>query len=197
MKKKTTKLNVRIKEKENYINNAQFLQHMKKYYAECQYAKETSTKEPSIDDYICTCIIDIANKLSNKFNFVNYPFKDEMTSDGIENCLMYIKNFNPNRSTNPFAYFTKIIYYAFLRRIQKEKKQLYTKYKCAELYMNSDTYEELGPNVSIYGSEYHDKNMREFVDNFEKNVKEKSVKQKRIRKKVGLEKFCIEEGDDE
>ena len=52
-----------------------------------------------------------------------------MISDGVENCLQYLDNFNPTKSNNPFAYFTQIIYYAFVRRIQKEKKQVKVKQK--------------------------------------------------------------------
>jgi hypothetical protein len=71
--------------------------------------------------------------LSQKPNFANYPFKEEMIGDGIENCLMYAHNFNPRKSKNPFSYFTQIIYFAFLRRIEKEKKQAYVKLKMTEL----------------------------------------------------------------
>ena len=63
---------------------------------------------------------------------MNYTFREDMVSDGIENCLQYIHNFNPNKSNNPFAYFTQIIYYAFIRRIQREKKQTHVKHKLIE-----------------------------------------------------------------
>ena len=74
----------------------------------------------------------IATRLSHKPNFINYSFRDEMICDGIENCMQYIDNFNPEKSNNPFAYFTQIIYFAFLRRIDKEKKQPYIKFKMSE-----------------------------------------------------------------
>ena len=80
-------------------------------------------------DYIGDCFMKIATHLSYKPNFVNYMFREDMISDGIENCVQYIENFNPEKSKNPFAYFTQIIYYAFLRRIQKEKRQLEIKNK--------------------------------------------------------------------
>ena len=76
--------------------------------------------------------LKIATHLSYKPNFVNYMFRDDMISDGIENCVQYIHNFDPAKSKNPFAYFTQIIHYAFLRRIQKEKKQLDIKNKIIE-----------------------------------------------------------------
>ena len=80
-------------------------------------------------DYIGKCFLKIANHLSYRPNFINYTFRDDMISDGIENCLQYLDNFNPAKSNNPFAYFTQIIYYAFVRRIQKEKKQVTIKHK--------------------------------------------------------------------
>ena len=58
--------------------------------------------------------LKIANHLSFKPNFVNYMFKEDMISDGIENCVQYVHNFDPEKSQNPFAYFTQIIHYAFL-----------------------------------------------------------------------------------
>jgi hypothetical protein len=73
--------------------------------------------------------MDIAENLAKKPNFANYPFKEEMIGDAVENCMMYTTNFDPSKSKNPFAFFTQIIFYAFLRRIQKEKKHLYIKMK--------------------------------------------------------------------
>ena len=83
-------------------------------------------------NYLGSCFLKIATHLSYKPNFVNYMFRDDMISDGIENCVQYIHNFDPEKSRNPFAYFTQIIHYAFLRRIQKEKKQLDIKTKIIE-----------------------------------------------------------------
>ena len=88
--------------------------------------------KPRITNYLGECFLKIATHLSYKPNFVNYMFRDDMISDGIENCVQYIHNFNPEKSRNPFAYFTQIIHYAFLRRIQKEKKQLDIKTKIIE-----------------------------------------------------------------
>ena len=87
---------------------------------------------PRIPNYLGDCFLKIATHLSYKPNFVNYMFKDDMICDGIENCVQYINNFNPEKSSNPFAYFTQIVHYAFLRRIQKEKKQLEIKEKIIE-----------------------------------------------------------------
>ena len=109
---------------EHYVNNKEFLEALINYRAKCQRAEEAGEDRPVIPRYIGECFLKIANHLSYKPNFVNYMFREDMISDGIENCVQYIKNFNPEKSSNPFAYFTQIIHYAFLRRIQKEKRQM-------------------------------------------------------------------------
>ena len=111
------------KKKEHYVNNKEFLQAMIVYKKLCKEAEESGDEKPLVTNYIGECFLKIANHLSYRPNFINYTFRDDMISDGIENCLQYLGNFNPEKSTNPFAYFTQIIYYAFIRRIQKEKKQ--------------------------------------------------------------------------
>ena len=92
-------------------------------------AKKRNRKKPDVTNYIGECFLKIANHLSYRPNFINYTYRDDMISDGIENCLQYMNNFDPDKSDNPFAYFTQIIYYAFIRRIQKEKKQMQVKAK--------------------------------------------------------------------
>ena len=122
----------RRKRSEHYVNNKEFLAALEVYIAQVNRAKLNDKEPPQIPRYIGECFLKIANHLSYKPNFVNYMFKDDMICDGIENCVRYIHNFNPEKSKNPFAYFTQIIYYAFLRRIQKEKKQLEIKTKIIE-----------------------------------------------------------------
>ena len=117
------------KQKHNYVDNKKFLQAMIEYRDSVILAEEQGSDRPRVPFYIGDCIMKIATHLSYKPNFVNYSFREEMISDGIENCLQYIDNFNPEKSKNPFAYFTQIIYYAFVRRIQKEKKQVTIKNK--------------------------------------------------------------------
>ena len=140
--------------------------------------------KPQIPNYVGRCLLQIANRLATKPNFANYTFKDDMISDGIENCVSYIHNFDPEKSNNPFAYFTQIIYYAFLRRIQKEKKQLYIKHKSLEQSVLFNSLVEgddmgIGNNVEI-GSDY----MNDFVKNFE--AKEVKTKEKRKQAKLSL-----------
>lgn len=113
----------------HYVNNQDFLAAIKEYKAKVREAAEAGSPKPRVSNYIGECILKIANHLSYKPNFINYTYRDEMISDGIENCLMYIDNFDPDKSSNPFAYFTQIIYFAFIRRIQKEKKQTLIKGK--------------------------------------------------------------------
>ena len=116
----------------HYIDNEKFLKEMVIYKRELDEAKSKDELPPMISEYLGDCFMKIAQRLSFRPNFINYAFKDEMISDGIENCVQYIKNFNPEKSSNPFAYFTQIIYFAFLRRIQREKKQLDIKTRILE-----------------------------------------------------------------
>ena len=117
------------KRSEHYVNNKEFL------VAICKYKNDVAEKgetKPRITNYLGECFLKIATHLSYKPNFVNYMFREDMICDGIENCVQYIHNFNPEKSSNPFAYFTQIIHYAFLRRIQKEKKQMEIRTKIIE-----------------------------------------------------------------
>ena len=122
----------RRKRSEHYVNNKEFLAALIKLREDREIAEIQGKEKPRIPRYIGECFLKIATHLSFKPNFVNYMFKEDMVSDGIENCVQYIHNFNPEKSQNPFAYFTQIIHYAFLRRIQKEKKQLEIKNKILE-----------------------------------------------------------------
>ena len=141
--------------KENYVNNKEFLDALMVYRQQVAVAIESDKTKPRIPNYIGECFLKIATHLSYKPNFVNYMFREDMISDGIENCVQYIDRFNPEKSTNPFAYFTQIIYFAFLRRIQREKKQLEIKNKILErsgydevLHMDSHSGDMIGYNNS-------------------------------------------------
>jgi hypothetical protein len=172
----------------HYVNNADFLAALIEHKEKCDEAKKNNKEEPSIPNYIGECFLKIADHLSRKPNFVSYSFRDEMISDGIENCLMYYRNFDPSKSKNPFAYFTQIIYYAFLRRISKEKKQLYVKYKATEQIGILDEFELLeDSDGNTKQFELYD-NISEFIYNFEETKRKK--KQKKVK---GIEKFVEEE----
>ena len=120
------------KRSEHYVNNKEFFAAIVAYKLEILEAEKLGKPKPRITNYLGECFLKIATHLSYKPNFVNYMFREDMISDGIENCVQYIHNFDPEKSKNPFAYFTQIIHYAFLRRIQKEKKQLEIKTKIIE-----------------------------------------------------------------
>lgn len=116
----------------HYVDNKQFLAALIDYRKDIDAANAKGQEIPQLPDYIGECFIKIATHLSYKSNFINYTFKDDMISDGIENCLTAATKFDPSKSSNPFAYYTQIIYFAFIRRIQKEKKHQATKYKIIE-----------------------------------------------------------------
>jgi len=138
----------------HYVSNKEFLQAMIEYKDRCDKADKRKRKRPPVTNYIGECFLKIANHLSYRPNFINYTFRDDMISDGIENCLQYLNNFNPAKSNNPFAYFTQIIYYAFIRRIQKEKKQANIKYKMIE-QAGIDEFDTLpGDNNSEYKNQF-------------------------------------------
>ena len=130
------------KRSEHYVNNKEFLAALIKYREDKEIAQIRGLPKPVIPRYIGECFLKIANHLSFKPNFVNYMFKEDMISDGIENCVQYIHNFNPEKSQNPFAYFTQIIHYAFLRRIQREKRQLEIKNKILERSGYSEVFDD-------------------------------------------------------
>ena len=173
----------------HYINNADFLQALVDYKERCAVAETENKPAPAIPNYIGECFMKIADGLSHKPNFINYPYRDEMISDGIENCLMYFNNFDPCKSKNPFAYFTQIIYYAFLRRIQKEKKQLYVKYKSAEYFGTIDESEKSEMDSTITQQFDMYDNISEFIGTYEKVQKRKKDLKKEVKKPKGIEKF--------
>jgi len=142
------------KKSEHYVNNKEFYQALVVYNKKINEAKELGLPKPRISNYLGDCFLRIANHLAYKPNFVNYMFKDDMICDGIENCVQYIHNFDIER-TNPFAYFTQIVYYAFLRRIAKEKKQLEIKSKIIE---RSGFDEVFTADISSIGESYSDMN---------------------------------------
>jgi hypothetical protein len=118
-----------VDKKNHYIINADFLAALIEHKQKINDAKEKGEELPPVSNYIGDCFIKIAKHLSYKNNFINYSYKDEMISDAIENCLAVVNNFDPAKSKNPFAYFTQITFFAFVRRIQHEKKQMYMKYR--------------------------------------------------------------------
>ncbi len=171
----TTAVMTKRRRSEHYVNNKDFLEALIKYRQDVansfikKYGREPTKDDrskswdtkPPIPRYIGECFLKIANHLSFKPNFVNYMFKEEMISDGIENSVQYIHNFDPDKSQNPFAYFTQIIHYAFIRRINKEKKQMDIRNKILEKSGYSDVFED---DSALDGSNYSDYNsIKDFV----------------------------------
>ena len=153
----------KAKQKPHYVDNKKFLEAMIEYRERCEKAAKRNRKKPEVSNYIGECFLKIANHLSFRPNFINYTFRDDMISDGIENCLQYMDNFNPDKSKNPFAYFTQIIYYAFIRRIQKEKKQIQIKSKLIANAGVENVMDQLQGDDAQYQSQ--------LLDYLQKNVK--------------------------
>lgn len=172
--------------KTNYVDNKLFLKEITAYRKAVRKAKREKTEKPRIPNYIGQCFMLIAENMSHKYNFLSYTFRDEMVSDAIENCVMYVDNFNPAKSKNPFAYFSQICYYAFLRRIQREKKQLYVKYKSTEMHGILDDFDQMESEDGMTRQfEMYD-NISEFIAKYEDARAKKKAK---VAAAKGLEKF--------
>lgn len=173
----------------NYINNKEFYQLLVDFRAACKLAEQQNLPQPRIPNKVGECFMMIATKLASKGNFVGYTYKDEMIGDALENCVVAVHSFDPEKSTNPFAYFTQIIWYAFLRRIEKEKKQTYVKYKTLEeMVIDSDLIEdEYGNGYSNF--DLNNEKMKPIIQKFEK--KNERTKDEFIELE-GLERFTEE-----
>lgn len=179
----------------HYVDNKKFYDEIIKYRQKIAEAKEQGKEEPRLPEYIGECIWKIANKLSTMPRFVNYSYRDEMISDGIENCIMYFKDYNPEIGQNPFAYFTQVIYYAFLRRIGKEEKNRYIIYKNYQesiVNQGQSNYLVDTDDNHVMPTQIYD-NISEFMEKFEKKEEEKKIKRKQT--KEGLQKFYEEEDE--
>lgn len=161
------------KVKKNYINNKDLYEALIQYQKDCRDAENSGEIKPMVPKYIGESIYQIATRLSTKPNFSGYTFKEDMVMDGIENCLQYMHNFDSQKTQNPFAYFTQIIWYAFLRRIAKEKKQMYIRYKSShEMISMGETYEG-GSELSL-----HLNTSAEYINNFIDDYEQKLIKTK-------------------
>ena len=164
----------------HYVKNADFLAAMIEYKELCYDAEQSGDESPRIPEYIGKCFLDIANGLSFRPNFINYTYRDEMISDGIENCIQYCHNFDPEKSKNPFSYFTQIIYFAFLRRIEREKKQSYIKHKLTEKLGNMTDLVTLQDhdNVNLEAMQIYMNENSTIVADFEEKMKTRRNKNK-------------------
>ena len=176
---------IKPKDKPHYVNNAEFSQAVVDHVTIVDEARKKGEPLPKVPDYIAQCFLKICEGLSHKSNFVRYTYREEMVMDAVENCLKAIENYNLEAATrtgkpNAFAYFTQISWYAFLRRIEKEKKQQDIKMK----YINQSGIEnfldnELGDEQSAQVAQAFVDQLRIRID----EVKEKDAEWKDIVKK--------------
>jgi hypothetical protein len=185
------------KARPHYVENKKFGEAIVEYVNRVTAAKESEQPIPIVPNYIADCFLKIAEGLSHKVNFIRYTYREEMVMDAVENCLRAINNYNPNATTrtgtpNAFAYFTQICYFAFLRRIEKEKKQQDIKFK----FIEQSGIEEFIANIQ--GDDTHSE--QAFIDSLRERisrVKDKDVAIKEFAKKEkqnkSLELFMTDE----
>lgn len=191
--------------KPHYVNNADFSQAVVEYVTKCNEMVEQGKEKPIVPNYIAQCFLKIAEGLSHKSNFVRYTYREEMVMDAVENCLKAIDNYNLETATrtgkpNAFAYFTQISWYAFLRRIQKEKKQQDIKLKfLSEIDIDLLVNEEFGNNADASNAFIEElKNKIDIMKFKDEKVSEykKQEKKKGSRKKDSdLSTFFIVENE--
>lgn len=163
--------------KKNYINGEDLCEAMIAYQILVDEAKEKDLEKPLVPDYIGQAIWQIATRLASKPNFSGYSYKEDMIMDGVENCLLYMHNFNPEKTRNAFAYLTQIIWYAFLRRIAKEKKQMYIRYKSSqEMIAMGGTYAG-GEDITVHLSTDVDY-INSFISDYEDKIQRDKNKNK-------------------
>lgn len=201
--KKKSKLRSKNKNASHYVDNVEFLAAMIAWKKTLAEAEAAGDPKPGATEYIGKCFLDIATHLSYRPNFIGYSYREEMISDGIENCLMYCSNFDPEKSSNPFSYFTQIIYYAFLRRIQKEKKQQYIKFRCFEAANHRSSFVNWVKQQGLVDRDSTDA-IRDYlrltaidIANFDAKVKPKRRKKKATAKKKRTTRGTLDGAFDE
>lgn len=153
----------------DYVNNERLYLELVRYKKLVEESREKDLPLPVISDYIGECILRISYRLADGRNFARYTYKDEMISDGIENVIQYLHNFDPDKTNNPFAYITQIVWYAFVRRIQKEKKQQYIKAKNLQMMATLEDLNGELMNESILPNDA----LNDLIEEFENKKKKK------------------------
>lgn len=174
------------KPKNNYIDNNKMYEDLVVYKQKYREAKKNGTELPRLSNYLGECLMMIAERLSTRPQFVSYIFREEMIADAIENSIVYVHNFDEKKYNNPFGYFTQIIWYAFLRRIYKEKRQLYIKHKISENNMLFDgnfddniSADDIDLDSKLFNDMFVDNDkMNEIVKGFEATLTKKKAKRK-------------------
>lgn len=168
-----------------YIDNKKFYDALVEFKRETEKATAEGRERPQIPNYIGECFYKIAARYSNRYNFKNYPFREDMIMDGVYDCCKYIDSFDPERSKNPFGYFTQAMHFAFIRRIDAEKKYLYTKFKAIEnteiFNLASDKHDydttlDYGEDLN-YSPDARE-TMSKFIEDYEYSMRRKKEKQK-------------------
>jgi hypothetical protein len=190
-----------VKARPHYVDNKKFGKALVDYAAAVNQAKTDGTTIPIVPNYIAECFLKIAEGLSHKVNFIRYTYREEMVMDAVENCLRAITNYNPNAETrtgtqNAFSYFTQICFFAFLRRIEKEKKQQDIKFK----FIEQSGIEEF--IASVEGDDTHGE--QAFIDSLRERIgrikeKDSQIKEfaKKEKKNKSLELFMTDSMVDE
>lgn len=160
-----------------YVNNSKLYEELVKRKEQIKESEKQGLPKPQISNFVGKCIMDIAEHLSRMPSFIGYTFREEMIGDGYENVILYIDSFDPSKTKNPFAYFTMIIYNAFLRRIEREKKQLYIKYKSTQNYGIFNNFELLDNDTQQKQFETFD-NIISYIHEYETKRNEKKKKGK-------------------
>jgi hypothetical protein len=175
------------KEKPHYVNNRQFSEAVVEYCTRASQSKKDGVAVPVVPNYIAQCFLKIAEGLSHKSNFIRYTYREEMVMDAVENCLRAIENYNIETATrtglpNAFAYFTQISWYAFLRRIAKEKKQQDVKIR----YITQNGFESyLGDDTQYMAN---DEVVRAFVETLKERIDRVRDKDAEFKEYVNEEK---------
>jgi len=185
---------------QHYVNNKEFSQAVVDYVTSVTEARENEKDEPKVTNYIGTCFLKIAEGLSHKPNFFSYTYREEMVMDAVENCIKAIMNYDIKKATrtglpNAFAYFTQISYYAFLRRIAKEKKQQDIKERYID-FAGADAFADFEGNCDSEFIVDHIRQKSQRIrdrDNLVKEFGKKQKRKERAKKKVidSFEEFYI------
>lgn len=177
---------MKAKDRPHYVNNAQFSQAVVDYVTLLNENRENDKRLPQVPDYVAMCFMKIAEGLSHKSNFIRYTYREEMVMDAVENCLKAVENYDIAAATrtgkpNAFAYFTQICWYAFLRRIQKEKKQQDIKIK---YMLNSPIDDFIGGEVTGDATVV----LQSYVDQLKSRIESVKIKDAEVAEIVKREK---------
>ncbi len=165
----------------HYVDNEKMYAALVDYTAAVKVADEAGVKHPRVSNYIGECFMKICSRLASVYQFCNYTYKDEMTDRAIEACLRKVLSFNPEKSANPFSYFTQTAYYSFLNTLEVEKQQTYIRYKAMTDRMATDGYDLAQEDVheiqqvETENEDFSLEHIQTFVDAYEKKKFKKKV----------------------